>query len=115
MLRILPFFGVRSISICRHLSKGNLLASFSHLDLCRRMAAEWGILMKNKQKDKPQGYEHVIFTHPNTVASVTEFTGLIQIPPVDDEEIEAYSDIYAVPEQINYMLKDVRTKDKIQK
>ena len=71
--------------------------------------------MKNKQNDKPRGYEHVIFTHPNTVASVTEFTGLIQIPPVDDDEIEAYSDIYAVPEQINYMLKDVRTKDKIQK
>ena len=68
--------------------------------------------MKTKQKDEPRGYEHVIFTHPNTVASVTEFTGLIQIPPVDDEEIEAYSDIYAVPEQINYMLKDFRKNDK---
>lgn len=71
--------------------------------------------MSDKLKDKQESYEHIIFTHQNDVASVTEFTGLIQIPPIDDEEIEAYSDIYAVPEQINYMLKDFRAKDKINK
>ena len=35
------------------------------------------------------------------VASSTECTGLIQIPPKNEEESEAYSDIYVIPEQVN--------------
>ncbi len=35
------------------------------------------------------------------VASSTECTGLIQIPPTNEEEAEAYSDIYVIPEQVN--------------
>lgn len=35
------------------------------------------------------------------VASSTECTGLIQIPPTNEEESEAYSDIYVIPEQVN--------------
>ena len=34
------------------------------------------------------------------VASSTECTGLIQIPPTNEEESEAYRDIYVVPEQV---------------
>ena len=35
------------------------------------------------------------------VASSTECTGLIQIPPTNEEESEAYREIYVIPEQIN--------------
>ena len=35
------------------------------------------------------------------VASSTECTGLIQIPPTNEEESEAYSEIYVIPGQIN--------------
>ena len=35
------------------------------------------------------------------VASSTECTGLIQIPPTNEDEAEAYCDIYVIPEQIN--------------
>ena len=45
----------------------------------------------------------------NRVASVTECTGLIQIPPANIEESESYSDIYNVPIQINH-IKDVGDK-----
>ena len=37
----------------------------------------------------------------NTVASVTECTGLMQIPPTNEDEAEAYGDIYVIPEQVN--------------
>ena len=33
------------------------------------------------------------------VASTTECTGLIQIPPTNEEEAEAYREIYVIPEQ----------------
>ena len=56
---------------------------------------------KNK-KDKPS---HVIFSEKNAVASATECTGLIQIPPTNEEEAKAYTDLYSVPEQINHSLK----------
>lgn len=35
------------------------------------------------------------------VASSTECTGLIQIPPTNEEESEAYRDIYVIPQQVN--------------
>ena len=35
----------------------------------------------------------------NSVASSTECTGLIQIPPENEEEMEAYQDIYAIHNQ----------------
>ena len=34
------------------------------------------------------------------VASSTECTGLIQIPPMNEDEADSYSEIYRVPEQI---------------
>ena len=36
-----------------------------------------------------------------SVASATECTGLIQTPPVSDEEAEAYTEIYAIPQPEN--------------
>lgn len=44
------------------------------------------------------------------VASSTECTGLIQIPPTNEEEAEAYCDIYVIPEQINDYNKVTRPK-----
>ena len=42
-----------------------------------------------------------------STASATECTGLIQIPPMCEEESEAYSEIYRVPEQVtNYKKAD---------
>lgn len=45
--------------------------------------------------------EFDIMNNENTVASMTECTGLIQIPPQNDAQAEAYADIYAVPKQVN--------------
>lgn len=64
--------------------------------------------MANKKSTKDYSFEHVIFNEPNTVSSVTECTGLIQIPPINDEEAKAYSDLYAIPMQINHSLKKYR-------
>lgn len=51
--------------------------------------------------DKKENFEHDIMDELNTVASVTECTGLIQIPPTNEDEAESYGDIYVVPEQVN--------------
>ena len=61
-----------------------------------------------KEKNKTKAFNHVIFDEHNTVSSATECTGLIQIPPVTEEEAQAYSEIYPIPEQINHMLKKHR-------
>ena len=52
-------------------------------------------------KKKKENYSFDILEDLNTVASVTECTGLIQIPPTNPEESEAYSDIYVIPNQVN--------------
>jgi len=49
-------------------------------------------------KNKKSFYD--ILDEYNAVASMTECTGLIQIPPTNIDEAEAYSEIYSVPEQI---------------
>lgn len=33
------------------------------------------------------------------IASVTDYTGTIPTPPLSEEEVEGYSDIYFVPQQ----------------
>ncbi len=67
--------------------------------------------MKNKQtKQAPDQkftvddftFEFDILEKTNAVASATECTGLIQIPPQDIDEAHSYTDIYVVPEQINH-------------
>ena len=45
----------------------------------------------------------------NNVASITECTGLIQIPPTSEEESEAYGEIYTIPGQVNDF-KNVKAK-----
>ena len=54
---------------------------------------------KNKQM-APMDMEDDFFYY-DTVASATECTGLIQTPPVSDEEAEAYTEIYAIPQPEN--------------
>lgn len=53
------------------------------------------------KKEKKENFDFDLMHELNTVASSTECTGLIQIPPTREEEVEAYGDIYVVPEQIN--------------
>ena len=53
-------------------------------------------------------FEFDILNKTNSVASATECTGLIQIPPQNEEEADSYTDIYAVPEQVNYKEHELR-------
>ncbi|MDD6735377.1 MAG: hypothetical protein PUE13_03585 [Clostridiales bacterium] len=59
---------------------------------------------------KKENFEFDITEKLNTVASATECTGLIQIPPTNEEEAESYGDIYVVPEQVNDFAKVKRAK-----
>lgn len=67
--------------------------------------------MKNKQtKQAPDQrfsvdnftFEFDILDKTNSVASATECTGLMPTQPQDLDEASAYTDIYVVPEQVNY-------------
>lgn len=52
---------------------------------------------------KKKNFEIDLLDETNGIASSTECTGLIQIPPRCEEESESYSEIYRVPEQVtNY-------------
>lgn len=42
-----------------------------------------------------------IMNNENTVASMTEFTGLMQTPPKNEAEAASYADIYNVPQTVN--------------
>ena len=59
---------------------------------------------------KDEDFEFEIMNELNTVASSTECTGLMQIPPRTEEEAEAYTNIYTVPKQINKMPKSAKHK-----
>lgn len=61
---------------------------------------------------KDEDFEFDIMEELNTVASVTECTGLMQIPPISEEEAEAYGEIYVVPEQVNDFAKVKKLKGK---
>ena len=54
-----------------------------------------------KQEKKNENFDLDIIDKYNNVASSTECTGLIQIPPTSEEEAEAYGEIYIIPEQVN--------------
>ncbi len=56
-------------------------------------------------------YSYDILEDINSVSSVTECTGLIQIPPTTEEEAENYSDIYVIPRQVNN-IKRLKNKHK---
>ena len=53
-----------------------------------------GIFLKKNPKVK---FDLDLIDEQNAVASATEYTGLIQIPPENDWERDAYCDIYTVP------------------
>ena len=63
---------------------------------------------EKKQKIDEFEFEFDILNKTNAVASATEFTGLIQIPPQNEAEANSYADIYAVPEQVNSREKELR-------
>lgn len=54
---------------------------------------------------KDEDFAFDIMNNANTVASMTECTGLIQIPPEDEAQAEAYTDIYTVPKAVNEAVK----------
>lgn len=56
--------------------------------------------MKKQEKNK-ENFDLDIIDKYNNVASITECTGLIQIPPTSEEESEAYGEIYTIPGQVN--------------
>ena len=56
--------------------------------------------MKNEKK-KYENFELDLIDKYNNIASSTECTGLIQIPPTSEEEAEFYGEIYTIPEQVN--------------
>lgn len=66
---------------------------------------------------KNKNYSYDILEDINSVASVTECTGLMQIPPTNENEAENYNDIYVIPYQVNNMkrLKDRHKKRKMPK
>lgn len=50
---------------------------------------------------KKKNFEIDLLDDPNAIASTTECTGLIQIPPTCEEEAESYGNIYVIPRQVN--------------
>lgn len=68
--------------------------------------------MNNKKPSKINDFEFEfdILNKTNAVASATECTGLMQRPPQDESEADSYTDIYVVPEQINYGEKRLRNE-----
>lgn len=46
-------------------------------------------------------FEYDLMDEQNTVASATECTGLVRIPPRNSYESEAYGQIYVIPKQVN--------------
>lgn len=60
--------------------------------------------MKNEKKKSENRYDIFEFDEndeSSSVASATECTGLIQIPPRNEDEAKSYGSLYTVPEQIN--------------
>ncbi|MBR1970297.1 MAG: hypothetical protein IKA17_08055 [Clostridia bacterium] len=47
--------------------------------------------------DTEKGYQYDLENEINSVVSQTECTGLIQVPPQDEDEAESYTEIYTVP------------------
>lgn len=46
---------------------------------------------------KDEDFAFDIMNNENTVASMTECTGLIGTPPQNEAEMESYADIYTIP------------------
>ncbi|MBR4720636.1 MAG: hypothetical protein IK057_02615 [Clostridia bacterium] len=59
---------------------------------------------------KDENSEFDIMNNENTVASMTECTGLMQIPPENMAQAEAYADIYTVPKTVNEVKRKFRHK-----
>lgn len=57
-----------------------------------------------------ENFEEDLMDELNTVASQTECTGLIQIPPENEEEASSYGHIYVIPKQVNDFKKVKKTK-----
>ena len=53
-------------------------------------------------------FEFDVLNKTNGVVSATECTGLMQRPPQDISEANSYTDIYVIPEQVNYHEKELR-------
>ena len=61
---------------------------------------------ENRKKENKKTLEEFSALDDITgVASATECTGLMQIPPLNDEQADAYGEIYDVPKQVNVIPK----------
>lgn len=64
---------------------------------------------------KDEDFAFDIMNNANTVASMTECTGLIQIPPENESEAQSYTDIYTVPKTVNEVEKGKYRHKRIKK
>lgn len=60
---------------------------------------------KNYENDE---IEYDVFADTNSVASATECTGLMYIPPEDEYEAESYNEIYSIPKAANKVEKKLK-------
>ena len=57
--------------------------------------------MKNDKKKFEEPEDYLFNDEFNAVVSATECTGLMSIPPQNEEEADSYADIYVVPKEVN--------------
>ena len=57
--------------------------------------------MKNDKKKFEEPEDYLFNDGFNAVVSATECTGLMSIPPQNEEEADSYADIYVVPKEVN--------------
>ena len=55
----------------------------------------------DKKKSQEEDYLFDMLSKQNGVASANECTGMMAIPPQNEQEAEAYNEIYVVPKVIN--------------
>ena len=59
---------------------------------------------------KDEEFAKDILKNSNDVASTTECTGLMQTPPENEAQAEAYNNIYTVPKAVNKANKKNRSR-----
>ena len=73
------------------------------------------LYVKGMKVMQDKNFEEDLMDELNTVASYTECTGLIQIPPTDSEQADAYGKIYVIPNQVNDFEKVKKPKGRCKK
>ena len=79
---------------------------FSEKNIFKLNERNYADMDKKTKKENEKALEEFSALDDITgVASATECTGLMQIPPLNSEQAEAYGEIYEVPKQVNIIPK----------